>query len=474
VRAKNTRGLHWHRRDILGLLGIVSFVVALGISFGVVTGGWSGANIAAITLGIGSLALGCAGRLAAVAALTLTAGIFQGILAAATSSASALWLDDACLPGLAACVFVLARRNRQLKRVAIIGVVFVALSGIAIVTASDIAVAVYQFRQISVPVVLLAAGYVADRTTIVQFGRYLLVIGGIYLVLLFCEIAGFRLVDPWMANGLNPFLGGVSEHNLGRDLPPNYYYYAGSERLERAGGLHFNPPGASIFVASFALYAQLALSRGGHLLYQLAVILGAIATLGRAGGAYLAIALTQRFASRTIGRVAFGFLVIVGGVFTAEYFSSQGNRSDTHTEGLLAGVAFALTHPVGSGFGTIGNITGSASAEGATGESLVGLFLASYGWAGLLAVVALLTRGLWLGRELPGVALTAAMTVALFTESASGLALTLPMWLLAGVGLQSMIRLGQEGWLASSRESDAELGTRTAPSVLRPPQAERI
>ena len=438
----------WRRDDVLALIGIVSTCIAVGATGSLFASPEAGATGTALLLGGICLLLGLAGRMLVVLSLALLAGLGQGLLAAFTASASALWLDDACLPGIVMATVVIAARKRLLGRLALTAGLFLAMSGVAAALAPSLEIAIYQFRQVAVPAILLAAGWTAGRGLVLAFGRFLLAVGLIYLGIMALEYAGLRLVNPWAANGLNPFTGPVSEHNLTRELPPNYYYYVGSERLERAGGLHFNPPGASIFIASLALYAQLLLPPTKRLLYTVLSACGVLATLGRGGGAYLGIALAQRPLSRAIGRTTFGVVVLCIGVALTEFFSSQGNKSDTHTQGLISGVVYALTHPFGSGFGTIGNVTGDASSEGATGESLAGLFLASYGWAGIAALVILLFCGLWLGHTLPGVALTAALIVALFTESASGLALTLPMWFAAGLGLQARPRLIEKGWWA--------------------------
>jgi hypothetical protein len=457
----------WLRDDVLALAGILAFCFALGGAGSLVVTPAFGALATALLLGASAFVLGLAGRMLVVLSLALVAGLSQGLLAAFTSSSSALWLDDACLPGLIAATFVLAARQRRLSRLVILSAVFLAASLVATALAPSLDVAVYQFRQAAVPAVLLAAGWTAGREVLTAFGKFLLFIGLVYLAFMALEILGLRVVDPWAANGLNPFTGGVSDHNLSRELPPNYYYYVGEDRLVRAGGLHFNPPGASLFIASLVIYAQLLLAPTKRVLYVLLASLGVLTTLGRGGGVYLAIALGQRPVSRWIGRAIFGALVLLAGVFLTEFFSSQGNKSDTHTQGLLSGVTFALTHPLGSGFGTIGNVTGSASADGATGESLVGLFLASYGWLGLLTLAALLGRGLWLGNTIPGAALTAAVVVAMFTESASGLALTLPMWFAAGLGLQSRSRLAEQGW-ATPVSSPSKRGTKVSMRRIRP------
>lgn len=462
VTSSREEVVRWKRADALALIGVLSFSFALGGLGTLLVGASFGALSTALLLGGCALALGFSGRLLVVISLTLIAGLGQGLLAAFTASSSALWLDDACLPGVIAATFIIAGRNRQLTRLLTVSFVFLAASAVAVVLAPGLDVAIYQFRQAAVPAALLAAGWVAGKDTIISFARLLLFLGVFYLAFMALEVLGIRLVDPWAANGLNPFTGGISDHNLTRELPPNYYYYLGEQRLERAGGLHFNPPGASIFIASLVVYAQLALRPSRRWIYVLMSLGGVLATLGRGGGVYLGIVLGQRPISRAIGRTMFGLLVVVAGVFFSEFFSSQGNKSDTHTQGLLSGLTYALTHPFGSGFGTIGNVTGSASAEGATGESLVGLFLASYGWLGLVALAALLVRGLWLGKAVPGAALTAAVVVAMFTESASGLALTLPMWFAAGIGLQSLPRLVHSGF----SESIAESGT-TAVSATR-------
>lgn len=450
--AHSQRVPSWARAEVLAYLGVSSFCVAISVAVGVSASPEWGVLAAVIFLGASALVLGLSGRTVAVLCMTMTAGVLQGLVAARTGAAAALWLDDACLPGVVAATALAAATSGRGRRFFWGAFVFLGASALAMALSPSLDVAIYQFRQVAVPATLLACGWTASRQVVEGFGRYFIWLGLIYVGFMGLEELGFRLADPWLASGLNPFTGGISESNLGRELPPNYYYFAGDQRLIRAGGLHFNPPGASLFVASILVYAQMLLpwtARRGVAIVSLA---GVASTLGRGGGVYLAVLLGQRFVTQRIGRVMFGVLALVFGVVLADYFSGQGNKSDTHTQGLLTGVAYALTHPLGSGFGSIGNITGSASADGATGESLVGLFLASYGWLGLAAIIALLVRGVSLGDTVPGSALTAAILVSLFTESASGLALTLPMWLAAGIGLKPRSDLEGPDWCHARSE----------------------
>lgn len=418
---------------------ILAGIAAMGVvgltTFGVLAGTDGFLTVLLVLLASLSLVFAASDKAGAVAILLIAAGLAQGAVAAVSGSPRALWLDDICLLGVVFVVVArLARANNARAMVA--GIAFAALIGFAYVNGAGAEIGFYQARQLLVPALLLYFGAVIRLDELARFARFLyatLILNFLYMS---AEFFGYRPISPWLATGLNEFSVSSNALESGRELPGNYYYYfgdAGGQVLFRSGGLHFNPPGEGIFMASVALYVRQFLKTPLRwILYGISAA-GAAFTVGRAGGVVLLLTAAQIRVSRIVTRVGFVLLSVAGAFVLSEYFSEQGN-SGSHADGLTVGFLHGLTHPLGGGFGTIGNASESAMEE--AGESLLGMFFASCGWAAIVIVGWLLFRAMQAGFTVPGVALTAAVAASLFTESMSGLAVAAPLWIMAGQALR--------------------------------------
>lgn len=378
--------------------------------------------------------LGQKGILVGLVCTVVIAGMIQGSLAAVTRSSLSLWLDDVCLFGIAVGVVFRLLHQRNYQRLGA-GAGLALLIAFAIVTAQDPGSAFYQARQIAVPALLLFTGSVLDKDEFGKIARVLFVVAMVSFGYTALEEFGVRLIDPWAAYGFNQF--STSENALAqqRDLPGNYYYYYGSSADDvfiRSGGLHFNPPGLSIFMGSLALYAKAYAKPGLRVALYVMCGTSVALTVGRAGAIIFLLALFQRAASKVVTRLGFLVGAVAGAVLLNEFFSAQGN-SGSHSEGLVYGSLYGLSNPLGGGFGVIGNASES-SAEG-HGESLFGLFFASSGWPAFVIVFWLVVKAWRNSLTVPGVALTAALIASALSESTSGLAVAAPLWILGGAAL---------------------------------------
>lgn len=407
------------------------------VTIGTIAAGPDGlVTILVVILAISSLVAAISNRPVLIIGLLVAASACQRAVGAITGSSIALWLDDSVLIGMALYVLIRLSARLNARTVALL-LVFAGFLLFALVRATDFSVGLYQLRQIAVPALLVLFGMVFDREKIKQASPVVIAfiaVGALYGLL---ELAGIRLIDPSTASGLNTF----SSTNIRENgLPAAYrYFLSDGTVLSRVGGLILNPPSFGILAATGFIWLRFSEMRRGPGFVILALLFGTmtVASLGRGGFVVLGLAIVQPFLTKYSGRLAFVLVGAVMGVVAYSEFVTQG-QSGRHAEGFTYGLTYALSHPIGGGFGLVGNSVnqlGLAGDDSGAGESLAAIFLTAFGWFGILLLVWLLLRGIGAGKTLPGVALTAAVLVSLVSETAGGLDAAGPLWILGGLAL---------------------------------------
>ncbi|MCS5713718.1 hypothetical protein NVV95_04030 [Herbiconiux sp. CPCC 205716] len=389
-------------------------------------------------VGLSSVLAALANKPVLLIGLLVGASAVQRSLGALTGSPIALWLDDSVLIGIALYIVIrLMTRSQQRAGVLVFILVFVAFLAVAFLRSTDTSIGVYQLRQMGVPAILLMFGMVVDREELRRASPVVITfiaIGALYGVL---ELTGVRPIDPASASDLNAY----SNTNIRENgLPAAYrYFLSDGTVLSRVGGLVLNPPSFGILAASGFIWLRFSSLKRGPLFIILAFLFAGMtfASLGRGGIVVLGLAIVQPFLTKYSGRLAFILVGVVLGAVAYSEFAQQG-QSGRHADGFLYGITYALTHPFGGGFGLVGNSVNQAGLDGSesgAGESLAAIFLTALGWFGILLLGWLLLRGIGAGATLPGVALTAAVLVAMVSETAGGLDAAGPLWILGGLAL---------------------------------------
>jgi hypothetical protein len=447
---------------------VAGFVAVPLITVGAVSGGPNGVvAVLVAALAIASLVAALGNKPILLIGLLVGASACQRALSGLTGSSLALWLDDAVLIGLILYVVIRLSSGLQGKFTVILAVVvFAAFLAIALLRSTDLSVGFYQLRQVGVPAILLLFGMVVDREELRRASPVviaLIAVGALYGLL---EFSGLRLIDPAAAAGLNAFSTSSIREN---GLPAAYrYFLSDGTVLPRVGGLVLNPPSFGILAASGLLWLRFSRMKRGVGFFALAVLFAgmSLASLGRGGLVVLGLALVQPLVSRYSGRLAFVVVgVVMGGVAYSE-FVTQG-QSGRHADGFIFGVTYALSHPLGGGFGLVGNTVADLELEGAASgaaESLAAIFLTAVGWLALIVLAWLLIKGVGAGRSIPGVALTAAVLITLFSETAGGLDAAGPLWILAGAALNQ----------SPARDVIAGVVSRGKADVVAHPTARRL
>ncbi|RFA15151.1 hypothetical protein B7R21_03720 [Subtercola boreus] len=422
-------------RDV-GLAAAAVIAVPVVTIFTISAGPDGLVTVLVVLMGLGSVLAALSDKPVLIIGLLVGASACQRAVGAVTGSPIALWLDDSVLIGMA--LYVLIRLSARINgKIAAVLLIFVGFLLFALVRSTDFSVGLYQLRQVAVPALLLLFGVVFDREKIKKASPVVLTfiaIGALYGVL---ELAGIRLIDPSTASGLNTF----SSTNIRENgLPAAYrYFLSDGTVLSRVGGLILNPPSFGILAATGFIWLRFSDNRRGpgFVILGLLFAVMTVASLGRGGIVVLGLAIAQPFITKYSGRLAFILVGAVMGVVAYGEFVTQG-QSGRHAEGFTYGLTYALSHPIGGGFGLVGNSVnqlGLAGDDSGAGESLAAIFLTAFGWVGILLLVWLLLRGIGAGTTMPGVALTSAVLVSLVSETAGGLDAAGPLWILGGFAL---------------------------------------
>lgn len=382
-----------------------------------------------------AIALGLAGRGADLVALLILASASQRIWAALSGSPTVLYVDDVVLLGVVP--FVLQGISAAMKPVH--RRYLVALSAVLLLSLArspNLTIGSYQLRQVGIPILLVLLGARLTRVDISKIASLLVsvaVAGSLYVV---TETLGWRLVDPSAAVGLSDF----QTVNLRLGLPASYLYFTNDagDFLTRAGGHLLNPPAEGLFLASAMLwivFTRPSRTAGAQTVLLTLVGAAALMPLARGGVLILVLLAIQPLVTRWLGRYSFLVAAAVGGFVALNELSSVGN-SAKHSDGLLTGVLNALTHPLGSGFGLVGNAVRKLSESYDTaGESLAAVFLTATGWTGIVVLLWMLWIGAKHGRSVSGVVITGAILNFMLSETSGGLDASGALWILVGYAL---------------------------------------
>ncbi|WP_440708395.1 hypothetical protein [Herbiconiux sp. YIM B11900] len=445
-----------HARDVVIAAAAAVMVPALTIV--AVSAGSDGiVSILAIVFGLASVLAAMANNPVLIIGLLVSASACQRAVGALTGSSIALWLDDAVLIGIALYIVLrLASRFKGRSSVVLVLIVFVGLLVITLARSANLSIGFYQLRQIAVPAVLLLFGLVVDREKLKRAAPVVITFIAIGCAYGLLELAGVRLIDPAGASNLNSFSNSNIREN---GLPAAYrYFLSDGTVLSRVGGLVLNPPSFGILAASGFIWLRFSSLKRDALFLVLALLFAGmtIASLGRGGMVVLALAIVQPFLTKYSGRLAFIAVGIVMAVVAYGEFAQQG-QSGRHADGFVYGITYAISHPLGGGFGIVGNSVNKAGLDGSgAGESLAAIFLTGMGWVGIILLVWLLLKGIAAGATMPGVALTSAVLVSMVSETAGGLDASGPLWILGGLALAEGSARGALKGVVARKKAPAE------------------
>lgn len=391
------------------------------------------------------------GNLRALGPLLVVFGIAEPVLATYTRSSLVLYPDSVLLV-LFVVLGVLVRGRISAKAWWALGIVAVMLL-LAILRAPSLGRGVYQAREVAVPLGLTLAAYAgSDRLDQGVLSRITLAVGAVSAIYMIFEFAFGPILDPWAFEGLN----GFTRLNVNGLLPGNYYFYyhAGHAPILRLGGLLLNPPATGLFMGTAAVVAA---RTRWPLPYRVmtagAFLAATVATYSRAGILLAALAIALPALGR-LGRLVPAAVCGIAAWLVLPVLLHQG-KSAAHLNGLIGGITTGLTHPLGVGFGHVGNVAKAYHGSG-VGESLVGLFAAAVGWPALVLLGFLVY---WLISRLPQAPADASLAIAALaaaslSESAASLTATAALWLLVGI---SCARIAQMTRSAPPSSTEAVL-----------------
>lgn len=370
--------------------------------------------------------------------LLVTMSAVQRAVFSLSGASISLYLDDVVLVTMALLTaYRIIKAGRGGRWLLLGGVLVIVAVVLGFARAAGTEIGVYQARQILVPAILVLFGASLSREEIARLRPVILVFGVAAAIYALFEQLDFHPLDPRSYGGFQS-TGEMSSY--GREFPGFYYYYFdGNEYFVRSGGFLLNPPSLGMYIAAalgWLWYGHKRESRKvAPVLLSVLLIAGTIVTMARGGFVILAVLLIQPWVLRRAGK--FGYVLVAGAVGAVAFTQFVGAGSSArHSDGALFGFSYALTHPLGGGFGTAGNAVHTLTDEiGEAGESLTTVFLAGCGWIALILIAALLFRGMGRGGGIAGAALIAAMVVAIFSETAGGLDAAAFIWILGGTAL---------------------------------------
>jgi hypothetical protein len=435
-----SRSLTELRRPITSALAIVSLCLwgAVGLALALVVSPEVGVLVLLAGVFLTTLFLLGGDDAVGLALMLFVMSAIQRAVFALTGAGVALYLDDIVLVTMALMtVYRLFRTGRHARWLIVGGVLIVIAVGLGFVRASGTDIGVYQARQVLVPAILVLFGSTLSREELLRLKPVVVTFGVIAAIYALLEQADFRPLAPSSYGG---FQSTGEMTTYGRDFPGfYYYYYDGTSYFVRSGGFLLNPPSLGMYIAAALGWLWYGRNRDEPkirtVFISIILIAGTTVTMARGGFVILGILLLQPWILRKAGKLGF---LLVGGVLAAVAFSQfvTAGNSAKHSDGALYGFAYSLTNPLGGGFGTAGNAVHTLTEEvGEAGESLTTVFLTACGWIALALVIALLYRGLTRRGGIPGAALTAALVVAIFSETAAGLDAAAFIWVLGGAAL---------------------------------------
>ena len=298
------------------------------------------------------------------------------------------------------------------------------------------------FRQVTIPTLLIVVGLTLTKYQWAAIRKLAIWVGIANLVYMALEIVGIRLLDASKLTTFNDGRGQV------RDGLPSYYFYwvdpdslfafSGEPYIARLGGLLLNPPVAGLALAAAIVFLWFDRSFRFRKILLVAMSIAILLTFSRGGWLVVLFALVLPFLLRKIKRVGAVLVMAPALWFMGTQMAEHGN-SESHTDGLTEGLSMAFTHPLGMGFGQVGNYLKSLNITKIS-ESLLGIAFSAAGLAAVLLVVLLalklwntVGRRPWIWEAALGMGIISA---ALLSETAGALNATIPLWLAIGVALR--------------------------------------
>lgn len=370
--------------------------------------------------------------------MLVTMSAVQRAVFSLSGASIALYLDDVVLVTIGLLTaYRLLKSGRKARWLIVAGVLTVIAVALGFARATGTEIGIYQARQILVPAILVLFGAALRSDELLRLKPIIVTFGVIAAIYALLEQLDFRPLDPRTYGG---FQSSGDMTAYGREFPGfYYYYYDGTNYFVRSGGFLLNPPSLGMYIAAALGWLWYGRKPGapmlGSVFLSLLLIAGTTVTMARGGFVILAVLILQPWVLRRAGKL--GYILVAGivGIAAFSQFVDAGS-SARHSEGALYGFTYALTHPLGGGFGTAGNAVHTLSDEiGEAGESLTTVFLTGCGWIGLIIVIALLVRGMSRKAGVAGAALVAAVVVAIFSETAGGLDAATFIWILGGAAL---------------------------------------
>jgi hypothetical protein len=370
-----------------------------------------------------------------LAVLIMIGGILQAVATTISPVRASLLLDD--LPFALLMIALLPEVLRGSMRLKVLSAATILLTAVAVVRSPDLSVGVLQARQVLIPPLLILAGYLLAHRDWRRFHAATIALACFAAAYCAVELLGWMPIDP------TPSLAANDNANIYvHDGLPGYYYYFGlsDEPYVRAGGPLLNPPSTGLFLGTATVIAFWILRGRWRWVCTVALLLATLSTISRAGVLIAVVGLGGPYLVRRV-RIGFALPIAAGIALLAGFLLSQHAGSAAHLDGLVDGLKRALLQPWGQGFGHNGNIAFDAGLPTNGKESLLGVALAAIGLPVLLATGWLAYRIVARLHSTPPdlvwrvMICGAALAVAATAETASGLDASVPLWMVAGVGL---------------------------------------
>lgn len=288
------------------------------------------------------------------------------------------------------------------------------------------------FRQVTMPALILLIGVVLRREEWRIIGTATIFFSLANAAYVAFETFAFRPIDlVAVAAASGDYLGTYS----------GYDPFTG-DRIERAGGYILNPPSLGCLIGAGLAIAWHRGHTGRLLLIQLALSMSLYATGSRGGFLIAIVGVLFPWIARSVSPAVAGALFVITAVPFGSYIAghSSGGGDERHVNGLLAGISDALTHPLGRGFGYVGNHRPEGLTHGDRGETLLGIAFSAGGMPAL-ALALLVTTTLLFRLNSRSHGWVAALALggflaALFAETAGAINATVPIWLAVGLALR--------------------------------------
>lgn len=405
-----------------------------------------------------------------LAVIAIIAGAAQSLAVSFWPTDASKTIDDIAILLLSLLLVVRLREARPWT------IVFLALwcgLGAVALLHSEVgfSVALAMYRQILMPALLIFCGSLLkpiEWKTVVRVAVVVALLNCLYmpfelLGVRFFDLAAFNSVDLL---GARPLRDGT--------LPGSYWYYwgdNGGQRILRAGGLFLNPPVMGIAAGTaFAVLSYEKIRRRVKIPLLVILGLGTVLTFSRAGILIAACGALLPILIRRLGPlwswVIIGTAGLAGGVVV-----SQHGGSIRHLEGLGRGILYALTSPLGTGYGAIGN-DAKRSGVADAGESLLGIAFSAGGLLMLVCVLCLtayLAVNAFRGSQLSCLGL-AGLAAAALSESAVALNASMLLWFGCGVAIREGMTLRPRLiFRRDPRARDRELATSGTPTAEEQP-----